>query len=183
MRIGNGLVASAVIALGLAAPVHAQEVPCDMVTAGIGAVVGGALGAPLGPNAQLFAAAAGAAGSQAAFAEKCNKSLEDLIDHYIEHPIDYDEFVRIYCNSNPLNCPNDLNPYSPWTSQPWGCGSLLVQCAMFVIRGPGGQGPFTSVSVNDILDAMTFVGISLGYGHWASDYGYLVGVDGGVLTP
>lgn len=168
----------AVCAVAVPQPARAQTVYCEMVGAAIGAAIGYSVGGPIGGAWQAASSAAAAVGGSAAFSGRCERSLQDFIDYYDENPIDYDAFVRDECGGNPLTCPGNYNnPNDPYAEWPQNCYGLVVSCAMPLPRSPYGTS-FTGMSVNDLLDAMTFLGISRSNGYWATDnYGYLVGID------
>lgn len=160
-------------------PVKAQELFCDTVSV----FIGGAAGAGIGASANLaISAGLGAVGAQlgdSVLSGRCQRSLKEFGEYYQKNPVNHIDFVRDQCGGNPLNCPGNLNPHNPWQNSPFECW-LVINCGANGIRDPATIGPFNSVSVNDLISAMTFVDISISYGYWATaEYGHLVGLESG----
>lgn len=169
-----------VITGGLAsAPAKAQALYCDTVSTFIGAAAGAGIGASVNAAVSAGLAAVGANFGDSVLSERCQRSLEEFGEYYRNNPVNHITFVRDHCDGNPLNCPGNLNIHDPWHDFPSNC-QVLLTCGAQATRDPATTGPFNSISVNDLINGMTFVDISISYGYWATaDYGYLVGLDGG----
>lgn len=104
---------------------------------------------------------------------KCIDAFKRYEQTYRDNPVDYEDFLRRFCNGNPNNCPGNLSVsrFDDWEN-PRDCTKFIV-CSMEILRRTSPEG----VSVQDVINAIHFVGYSVNYGYWAvNDYGFLVGL-------
>lgn len=142
---------------------------CKAVGLALSALGGYLVGKPFGPAAVTMASTVTANLGTAALSERCEnyyKSLERQRDDF-----DYERFVREVCGGNPLNCPNGYNSMGQLPNLPTKCSTYIVCSVPHVV------GSNVSLTVNDLINAGTFVDLSYQTGYWDYHrYGHLVGV-------
>lgn len=160
-----------------AAQAEEQEVPedaekgCEAVAEGLSFLGGYSIGAPFGSVAAGLGAHIATRFGADALNKKCKnyyKSLERQKDRF-----DYAKFVQTVCGGNPMNCPNGWNVAGDLPHDPHRCYMYTVCNISLAVRSDA------SLTVQDILNAGTFIDLSYGAGYWDyENYGHLVGVTG-----
>ena len=160
-----------------AAHAEEQEVPedaekgCEAVAEGLAFLGGTAVGAPFGTVAAGLSAHIATRFGADTLNKKCKnyyKSLADQKDRF-----DYNEFVQTVCSGNPMTCPNGWNVSGDLPHDPRKCHMYEVCNISLAVRSGA------SLTVQDIINAGTFIDLSYGFGFWDyENYGYLVGVTG-----
>lgn len=149
------------------------DVGCDAVATFLGPASGAIFGVPLAGSGwgAVFAAGMASLGSKYAsppIASGCKNYLENWSKRT---DFNYESFVSTICGGNPFACPNGWNAMGPLPDRPQDCSKLVVCNFAFAVRTDG------SLSVQDIINAGTFVELSRYAGYWDFErYGYLVGV-------
>lgn len=142
---------------------------CKAVGLALSALGGYLVGRPFGAAAISMATAVTNGLGSEALSAKCENyylSLERQKDEF-----DYEKFVKDVCGGNPLACPNGFNSMGQLPTSPKNCSAYIVCSVPHAIRAN------LSLTVNDLINAGTFVDLSRQAGYWDYHrYGHLVGV-------
>lgn len=142
---------------------------CKAISVALTTLAGYTAGGPFGPAASAVSAAVTMELGSKALAAQCENyyvSLEKQKNNF-----DYEGFVRTVCGGNPYGCPNGLNSMGSFPDAPRNCEYLVVCNVPLAVRSNA------SLTVQDLINAGTFVDLSYRAGYWDyQNYGYLVGV-------
>lgn len=142
---------------------------CKAISVALTTLAGYAAGGPFGPAASTVSAAVTMELGSAALAAKCDNYYVSLEKQ--KNSFDYDRFVRTVCGGNPYACPNGLNSMGSFPDAPQNCDSFIVCNVPLAVKSD------TSLTVQDLISAGTFVDLSYQARYWDyQNYGYLVGV-------
>jgi hypothetical protein len=167
-----GLLAIVAFAPQARAQTASSEDACEAVASFLGPVSGAIVAAPWITSGWGSVFAAGMAGLGNRFSSPAiSRGCQNYLNSWQQQTnFNYNEFVRTICNGNPYGCPNGWNSMGSFPGTPRDCSKFIACMLPLAIRPDG------SLSVQDLINAGTFVDISSRSGYWEfSRYGYLVG--------
>lgn len=145
------------------------NVGCEAVSVALTALGGYAIGAPFGGFASAMTVAVTSRYGLAGMTAGCvnyYRSLQNVKENF-----DYNRFVETVCGGSPYACPNGFNSMGQFPGTPHGCDTFIVCNVPLAVRQNA------SLTVNDLINAGTFVDLSRRSGFWEFNrYGYLVGL-------
>lgn len=139
---------------------------CSGLSHGLSALAGHGIGALTRSQAVSVFLAGFAAGTAGPYlSERCTNWLNEFAEHFSENPVDYDEFVRNYCDGDPFACRGNLGlPQNPW-EDPYEC-ILIIDCSSGGL--PDEDSPLFSqgMSANDFVKLVDHAYYSYYAGYW-----------------
>lgn len=145
------------------------NVGCEAVSVALTALGGYAIGAPFGGFASAMSTAVTSRYGLAGMTAGCVNYYLSL--KHQKDTFDYNKFVDTVCGGNPYACPNGFNSMGRFPNTPNGCDTFIVCNVALAVRQNA------SLTVQDLINAGTFVDLSRRSGFWEfTRYGYLVGI-------